>query len=128
MFCVRCGRELPEGAAFCPGCGRAVKPEAAPVAVCHADDEIRYLIPNNNYALVSYYIGLFSAFFGIVLGPAAIVTGIKGIKEEDIPTMVGRAYAEANPLYPVPVMMTKEEFTAMYHEISLPEEAAEESK
>ena len=42
--------------------------------------------------------------------------------------MVDRAYAEANPLYPVPVMMTKAEFTAMYHEIMLPEEPAEENK
>ena len=80
MFCVHCGKELPEGAAFCPGCGRAVRPEAAKVTVCHVDDEVRYLIPDNNYALVSYYVGLFSALFGIVLGPAAIVTGIKGIK------------------------------------------------
>ena len=86
MFCVQCGRELPDGAAFCPGCGRAVNPEAAPVTVCHADEEVRFLIPNNNYALASYDIGLFSAFFGIVLGPAAIVTGIRGIK-----------YAKAHP-------------------------------
>jgi len=55
----------------------------------------------------------------------AIPTGIKGIKEEDIPTMVDRAYAEANPLYPVPVMMDKAQFTAMYHEIMLPDEATD---
>lgn len=24
MFCTRCGSQLPEGAAFCPGCGAAV--------------------------------------------------------------------------------------------------------
>lgn len=54
-----------------------------------------------------------------------IPTGIKGIKEEDIPTMVDRAYAEANPLYPVPVMMDKAQLTAMYHEISLPDEDKE---
>ena len=40
------------------------------------------------------------------------------IKEEDIPTMVERAYKEANPLYPVPKIMSKEDFTAMYHEIA----------
>lgn len=47
-----------------------------------------------------------------------IPTTIKGIKEEDIPTMVDRAYAEANPLYPVPKIMSKEDFAAMYREIA----------
>ncbi len=47
-----------------------------------------------------------------------IPTAIDGIKEEDIPTMVERAYKEANPLYPVPKIMSKEDFTAMYHEIA----------
>ena len=51
-----------------------------------------------------------------------IPTGIKGIKEEDIPTMVKRAFAEANPLYPVPKIMSKEDMTAMYHEITAKEE------
>lgn len=47
-----------------------------------------------------------------------IPTTIDGIKEEDIPTMVERAFKEANPLYPVPKIMSKEDFTAMYHEIA----------
>ena len=47
-----------------------------------------------------------------------IPTAIDGIKEEDIPTMVERAFKEANPLYPVPKIMSKEDFTAMYHEIA----------
>ena len=47
-----------------------------------------------------------------------IPTTIDGIKEEDIPTMVERAFKEANPLYPVPKLMSKEDFTAMYHEIA----------
>ena len=51
-----------------------------------------------------------------------IPTGIKGIKEEDIPTMVDRAFAEANPLYPVPKIMSKADMTAMYHEITAKEE------
>lgn len=32
MFCANCGKELPEGSAFCPGCGRAVA-TGAPVPV-----------------------------------------------------------------------------------------------
>ena len=96
MFCIHCGKELPEAAAFCPGCGKAVKAETAAVTVCHVDDEVRYLIPNNNYALVSYYVGLFSALFGIVLGPTAIVTGIKGIRYSKAhPEAHGRNHAVA---------------------------------
>ena len=43
---------------------------------------------------------------------------ISGIKEEDIPTMVQRALKEANPLYPVPKLMGKEEMTAMFKTIA----------
>ncbi len=39
---------------------------------------------------------------------------VSGIKEEDIPTMVKRALSEANPLYPVPKLMGKEEMTEMF--------------
>lgn len=39
---------------------------------------------------------------------------VSGIKEEDIPTMVERALSEANPLYPVPKLMGKEEMTEMF--------------
>ena len=35
---------------------------------------------------------------------------IKGIKEEDIPLMVDRAYKESNPLYPVPRIFSKKDF------------------
>lgn len=37
------------------------------------------------------------------------------IKEEDIPGMVQHALKEANPLYPVPKFMGKEEMTRMYY-------------
>ena len=30
MPCIRCGRELPEGSAFCPNCGAPVSPPVAP--------------------------------------------------------------------------------------------------
>jgi len=36
------------------------------------------------------------------------------IKDEDIPTMIKRAQAEANPLYPVPKIMDEEEMYKMY--------------
>ncbi len=43
-----------------------------------------------------------------------IPTVIPEIKEEDIPTMAKRAYAEANPLYPVPKLMGITELETMY--------------
>ena len=39
------------------------------------------------------------------------------IRDEDIPVMVERAYKEANPLYPVPKFMGREELTQMYYTI-----------
>ena len=51
-----------------------------------------------------------------------IPTQLKGIKDEDIPLMVERAYSEAHPDYPVPKFMSKEEMTAMYHEIQAKDE------
>lgn len=43
-----------------------------------------------------------------------IPTKLKGIKDEDIPLMVKRALKEANPLYPVPKFMGKDEITQIY--------------
>ncbi len=42
---------------------------------------------------------------------------ISGIRKEDIPTMAKHAEKEANPLYPVPKLMTKGELEAFYYEI-----------
>ena len=41
----------------------------------------------------------------------------KGIVESDIPLMVKRAFSEANPLYPVPKIMSKEDMFNIYHKI-----------
>jgi alcohol dehydrogenase len=43
-----------------------------------------------------------------------IPTKIEGILKKDIPQMVERALAEANPLYPVPVIMNKKEMAFLY--------------
>ena len=42
---------------------------------------------------------------------------VSGIAESDIPLMVKRALAEANPLYPVPKIMSKEEMFSLYQMI-----------
>lgn len=43
---------------------------------------------------------------------------IKGIKKEDISNMATHAEKEANPLYPVPKLMTKAELERFYYEIA----------
>ena len=46
-----------------------------------------------------------------------IGTNIPEIKEQDIPALALTAIKEANPLYPVPVLWTTKELTAIYHEV-----------
>lgn len=46
-----------------------------------------------------------------------IPTTIEGIKEEDIDVMVEHADKEANPLYPVPKLLNKEELRPIYYKI-----------
>ena len=43
---------------------------------------------------------------------------LEGIKKEDIPTMAKNAEKEANPLYPVPKLMTAKELERFYYSIS----------
>jgi len=43
---------------------------------------------------------------------------LSGIKAEDIPKMAKHAEKEANPLYPVPVLMTAEELEGFYIKVA----------
>ena len=47
-----------------------------------------------------------------------IPTGLSGIFEEDIPALARHAEKEANPLYPVPRLMTAKEIEVIYRQIS----------
>ena len=47
-----------------------------------------------------------------------IPTTLSGIQEEDIPEMAKHAEKEANPLYPVPKLMTSKELEVFYHKVS----------
>jgi len=47
---------------------------------------------------------------------------IAGIKSDDVPLMAKHAEAEANPLYPVPKLMTRRELEVFYHQIAQPTE------
>lgn len=54
-----------------------------------------------------------------------IPTHLPGIREDDIPTMAHHAAKEANPLYPVPRLMTAENLTGFYRAVALPTERAD---
>ena len=43
---------------------------------------------------------------------------LSGIHKEDIPTMAEHAEKEANPLYPVPKLLTKKELEQFYYQIA----------
>ncbi len=43
---------------------------------------------------------------------------LPGIRKEDIPVMAAHAESEANPLYPVPVLMTKAELEKFYYHVA----------
>ena len=43
---------------------------------------------------------------------------LEGIRPEDIPVMAAHAEKEANPLYPVPRLMTREELTFLYEQVA----------
>lgn len=43
---------------------------------------------------------------------------LPGIRREDIPSMAVHAEAEANPLYPVPVLMTRTELEQFYYKVA----------
>ena len=42
---------------------------------------------------------------------------LPGIRREDIPKLAARAEAEANPLYPVPKLMTRRELEQFYYDV-----------
>lgn len=48
----------------------------------------------------------------------AIPAKLSGIKKEDIPTMAKHAEKEANPLYPVPKLMTQKELEEFYTQVA----------
>ena len=43
---------------------------------------------------------------------------LSGIQREDIPTMSRHAHKEANPLYPVPVLMNAGELEQFYYNVA----------
>lgn len=78
MFCRKCGAENEDTAQNCK-CGEPLRSGSAAAG----DDAISSIIPYRNvYALVAYYLGVFSVIpcFGFLIGIPALVLGIIGLK------------------------------------------------
>lgn len=83
MFCPECGKGNGENNYKCTSCGRVLHPAQVAPAGQFADATIASIIPYKNPpALVSYYLGVFSLvpFVGIVLGIAAVILGLIGLR------------------------------------------------
>ncbi len=64
---------------------------------------------------------VFSTIFALInINNNNIINGVKieGIKVEDISAMAMNAEKEANPLYPVPKLMTAKELEGFYYQIA----------
>jgi hypothetical protein len=44
MHCTKCGKEIPDGAKFCPGCGGDAAPQPAPAAADDSKDWLTALL------------------------------------------------------------------------------------
>ncbi len=85
MYCQNCGSPSAEGATQCAICGGALASQPlVEASLVREPDATGGLIPYKNpKALLAYYLGIFSLLplVGLVLGIAAIVLGIQGLKE-----------------------------------------------
>ena len=94
MFCPSCGALNDDARAACVMCDAALTP------VPGAEEEVgvvgRMIPTANPAALTAYYAGIFSLvpFLGLLLGPLALVLGVKGLKAAPaVPGQVGRVHA-----------------------------------
>ena len=99
MFCSQCGKQNKENNFKCTGCGFVLHGPSQPRVVVTADATMGGLIPYKNaQALWAYYLGVFSLIpcFGIPLGIAALVLGIRGLSyAEEHMEAKGKAHAWA---------------------------------
>jgi hypothetical protein len=96
MDCPQCGKPLGGAVAFCPSCGLPIGSTPQPGAE-RKPDLVEKLVPFKNApSLVGYYLGIFSLIpcFGLLLGPAAVVFGVLGLRQSRrLPGNVGKAHA-----------------------------------
>lgn len=77
MFCTKCGKELPEGAVFCPFCGQkqgapAEAPDSATEATVKAAEGTGYAQPVNRSPIKKARYNIL-CIIGLVIGAIALV-------------------------------------------------------
>jgi hypothetical protein len=97
IFCSKCGQQNLENNFKCVRCGFVLHGSPEPKYVVTDDNTLGGLIPYKNVqGLWAYYLGIFSLIpvFGIPLGIAALILGIKGLKYANLhPEVRGKAHA-----------------------------------
>ena len=68
-------------------------------------------------ALLSYFIHFIFAPYLVVMLVQLVTLGFDFIKKEDIPLLAKHASKEANPLYPVPKLLSAKELEKIYYQI-----------
>ncbi|HEX5043767.1 MAG TPA: hypothetical protein VFV75_12725 [Candidatus Polarisedimenticolaceae bacterium] len=94
MFCPRCGAHNDDARTTCVMCDAPLTP--VPGAVEEVGAVGRMIPTGNPAALTAYYLGIFALvpFLGALLGPLALVLGIKGLKAAPrVPGQVGKVHA-----------------------------------
>ena len=122
MFCIHCGKEIPDGSAFCPECGGAQKVEAAPakeppVPPSTEPDPVSIPLEKTKYntlSIVGFVIGLVSWFLNFwgLMGIAALVISILGLlscrqknEKGQVFAIVGICSGVVNIIYAVVTMV-----------------------
>ncbi|MBR6498859.1 MAG: zinc-ribbon domain-containing protein [Clostridia bacterium] len=73
MFCTKCGKELPEGAVFCPFCGQKQgTPAETPASPAPAPESAGYAKPVNQSPIKKARYNIL-CIIGLVIGAIAIV-------------------------------------------------------
>jgi len=82
IFCTKCGQKNLKKDIQCSKCSSKLHSHQQAAYIVKTDTTLGGLIPNNTNALVAYYTGIFSIipFVGILLGIAALIFGILGVK------------------------------------------------
>ena len=97
IYCQKCGQQNKENNFKCTRCGFVLHGQAQQQYVVIEDGTAGGLIPyKNTRALWAYYLGIFSLIpcFGIVLGIAALIVGIGGLRYADLhPEARGKVHA-----------------------------------
>ena len=97
IYCAQCGQKNLENNFKCTRCGFPLHAAPQPQYVAADDGALGGLIPYRNAAaLWAYYLAVFSLipFFGIPIGVAAVIVGIRGLKNATLhPEAKGKVHA-----------------------------------